>query len=271
MVTENTIATIPFHIGLVAALIIGGFLWKTLRLKQHGAMNVIANTTALILLSAFIMNVFLVIGHLNEISDVFADTNEEAAYAVGYALYFIFFIIGNRRFLKSIIRLPAHRRGSFNWVNRLLNLQVLLTVILSVFTSGFIASVRSNPDYNDFVEASFALISQIAIISFVYFYRALGTERDKNASKLLKARLQLMRYSILTQILMSLGILIGALFLATNTGNSNHVEFYIFTFISIITVLFSVITYMSITIPNRVRVAYNIAPRRFQFIAPANN
>lgn len=201
---------------------------------------------------------------------------DDAFFAFGYLSFLILWIMGYNRFLKNTIRLNKDKLRSFKIINRLLNIPITISAFLLITVINIIPAwtnyVTGYISITDLSLASFGIMSQIGVITYVYFYRKLNHERVNNSSKLIKARLQLLSYSIIPMILQSLIILGSVLYLYIN--NLDGDMFYIilsgiFIFINTMTATASLFIMWSIKIPNRIRVRFNLAPSRFKYIQKA--
>lgn len=256
---------VVFEISMISSIIIAIILIKIQKIHQNqNSLAILTKSTGLFMIAMLIVNIFFAISHMDVLLGIYI--NREVLYAISYAFYFILWILGINFFLNNIVRLPPDRVGRFRRTTNLLNFQLVFTFLLTIFTSGILRSVRENPHFGDLVEGSFALISQGAIITFIYFYRQLGFELNKNSSKVIKARLQLMRYSVLLQIVISLTVAVGTTVLLLNRYDDAYVEMYTFSTICILTVLCSLILIWSINIPNRLRIRFNLTPSRFEYV-----
>jgi hypothetical protein len=123
--------------------------------------------------------------------------------------------------------------------------------------------------YFDIIELFFGVASQLGIILFLYFIWNLRHERKINKSKLTKARLELVIYSIIMQILVSITILVAVLFLifyAKTEDQERFIEMTMFLILSSLIVLSSIIIIWSLYIPNWIRKRFNLLPERFEKI-----
>ncbi len=189
-------------------------------------------------------------------------SEQDSFFMSGFAMYFAGWLLGLSKFTNEIIRLPENRKAQFQYFNRILSFLVVISIVGIYFALAFpliqFNSVR-------LVSLSFIIISSIASFGFFFYYRVLGREIDKNASKLIKARLQLIRYAIQIQLFLLLAVILGVS--AIILGARDIVaETLTFGLASIIMSVCGLIFRWVIYIPNRIRMRFNLTATRFKYI-----
>jgi len=263
--------SMTFYVTAIISFVSVGFLLRVLYLRrQHSAMKIVTNTSALVTLAMYVITAFIALSYSRYVFPTFQSLDEQTVFALTYASYFLLWILANQYFLNKIARIPENRRTQFELVKWVLRLEIAVLVFLALATAGVIPVLNLGLfglDKNTMVELIFVLLSIAALFTFIYFHRSLGREKDNNASKLIKARVQLLQYAIFSQIILSLAIVIGAGLLFANALPVDQiVEFGLFTTVSVISLVTNYIMSASVNIPNSIRVRFNIAPKRFKFV-----
>ena len=250
-------------ISTIVVVLVLYFIFSVIR-QQRTSPGIQSLTIPLIfmLLSILSITISIFAGRLDYVFE--RDLQEVVYYTVGYTLYFVFWILGMGRFLRDTVRLPPENRAQFKRVQLLL---YLIAFLLAIGTA--VAMVQPGDStllglrYNEFFQYAFFIISQFSILAFLYFAVVLNREKAKNASKLVKARLDILRYGVLLQVLLSFNVLIAALFLALTSIPDYIQEFFTLGSVQIIAAFSAYVIYSSIKIPHFVRARYNLTPRRF--------
>lgn len=233
--------------------------------QNHKAIATLTIPLILFMLSELTLDVALFIGRFIYVFGYVI--NEVLAYTFGYMLYFIFWIIGMNNFLRQTIRLPPRNHTQFIRIQFGL---YVLAVIAGI--AGVLAFVLSRSElyftltYDELFQAIFLLMSQIAILVFIFFAVVLTREKKMNTSKLIKARFDMLKYAVFVQILISLNVLEVAFMLYFNTIAEYILEFYSFMFLETLTIISTILLYNSIHIPNFIRAQYILSSRRFSRI-----
>jgi hypothetical protein len=273
MYSDEFYGSTTFYITAVTSFIIYAFLVRLLLMRRkHKALNVVTTTSGLIIFAMGLINSIIAYSYARYKYPESITFQEQSLFALAYTIYFVLWILGNNYFLNKIARIPPHRRTQFRMINIIMNIEIVITAMLAVIFSNIIPSARETfgfTENNGRVEIVFVVVSQIALITFVYFNRALKNEQTNNASKLIKARLQLLRYAIQAQILLSIVIGVFAFLIVMAQFQGLLLEFGLFGSMSVLSLTTALIVYSSINIPNRVRVRFNIAPKRFNYIVRA--
>ena len=174
-------------------------------------------------------------------------------------------------FLKGVIRLPENRKKQFARLQKIVGLVIILDIIFAILS--FVLSTVTIPNFDSttFLEMGFAVSALIGLVIFIYYRNALSVEIKKNASKLIKARIEMLKNAVTTQIVFVFVITVGSTLLFTNSGilSDEIIETSMFFFLNIIGVINTFIIFNSIDIPSSVRARYNITPRRFNFTTKA--
>ena len=254
--------------GTSVSLLIAYFLINLRKLhKSYDMIKDLTSSLIIIQLGYLVLNIALVIASV----EVFLpqDINEDAIYAFGYLSFLILWILGYNRYLHKTIRLSSDKLTSFNWVNRLLNIPIGMAFVLGIIVMEIIPPlsdyVFSFIDLMELSALSFAAMSQIALVTFYYFYRKLNQEQSKNSSKLIKARLQLLAQSIVPQVILSIFIVAATLLIFFGFYSTEIIPI-LFVGMSVMTVISSIYINWAINIPNRIRMKFNLSPNRFKFI-----
>ncbi len=233
-------------------------------------MKIVTNTALLVSLAMYFITALISVNYAKHLPNGSELIDEQTLFALTYAIYFLLWVLANSYFLNQIARIPEDRRTQFEIVKWLLRLELFALIVMALTTAGifpFYDMGLFGLAKNDLVELTFVLLAILALFTFTYFYSALGREKENNASKLIKARIELMQYAILAQIIVSFVIVIGAGLLLSNLIPEDRVvEFGLFTVTSIVSLVTNIIMLSSINIPQRVRVRFNIAPKRFKFV-----
>ena len=178
-------------------------------------------------------------------------------FAVAYLLYYSLWLFGNNRFINEVIVLPEESRGRIKRANQLINAQIIIAQILVPITIFSTLTVS---------RIAFLLTSQIAILSFAYFYRSISREQSLTTSMLTKSRMFLLKRTVLFQIMISLTILFGLLSLllfATDKQIEGWIELVLFAFYNTFAILSSIYINFSFYIPSFVREKFNLGSERF--------
>lgn len=269
MIDTDLVGTSISVLSFLSFVIVSVFLFRLWNMrKEHSAMKIITTSAGTITLAMALINVVIGFTYLRYVFEPIKNISEQSSYAVAYVIYFILWVLGNNYFLNHIARIPRNRIRRFKVVRQILNIEILLTAMLGIYATQLVPFINYGEfvDFTTVVEIAFVLISQLAMITFVYFYKALGQEQQKNASKLTKARIQLMRTTILLQIVLSVVIGVAAGLLIFGLTEDVYIEFFLFLVMNIVSVSTSLIIYSTVNIPNRVRIRFNIAPSRFKYI-----
>lgn len=226
------------------------------------------------MLSIIILLLGMILASSDELLDLWESTRpfnvaEEAVYSTAYLLYLSSWLFGNNKFLQDMIRLDENRKNTIIGINRNINYLVFILVFLSLFTAIrlFLPNIQDQSDlYYTVIELFFGVASQLSIVIFIYFIFSLNRERRENRSKLSKARLELIIYSILVQIIMSVIILVGIIFLLgipSGNYNSSTIESIMLLGMICMTIVTCIIIISSLTIPEWIRKRYDIGKNRF--------
>ena len=270
---------IVFYVSVVCLLlniILTGYYWRLRR--QSPLYGLIAKGLEFMLFALFILNMTGLIGSIDDaLRNIYViNIYEENVYSMGYLLYLSFIFYGMNRFLGDTIRLDEARKDSITGANRSINYLIVLLVVLAGFSSLnlFIKNLQNNEIFYNIIEFLFAIISQLAIIIFIYFAWNLNDERKETKSKLSKARLELIIYCLIIQIIISLEILIATMmlvFISKNQNTDRVIESFLFIFMNMTIVIAFFIVVSSLSIPNWVRNRYDLGSERFSKIIELND
>lgn len=193
---------------------------------------------------------------------LFADNiyNQAASFALIYASYFFFWVIGMNRFMKGIIRLSRSKMLRYSYLQKLLYMMALIGVLQGI--AAFFVSENIYEQY-------FAFIALLAFISFIYFYKVVRTERSKQSSKLMKSRLTVFSYSILFQVFISVILIGGAIILSLDLFPANISESIFFSILQFFALTSVVLLRAVVEIPEFIRIRFNISSSRFENVLEA--
>jgi hypothetical protein len=275
MISETNMQLSTF---IVTTLVVVGLLFILLQLTRlyrlHSTMSDITYSIILIVLGFIIMNTIVGYVAMYLAFDLapLINVSMTVYFSVGYISYLLLWILGINHYLKRIIRLTNDKLASYKRINLLIKIQIgimlsLIVILLNIIPplTSYVESVITIGMLSQYL---FVLTAIIALGTFSFFYRMLKNEQEKNASKLIKARLELLKLSIIPQIFVSLGILAGTFGLIINTGYPTFVVIGpALIWVAVMTMMSSIISLWSVNIPNRIRIRFNIAPTRFKYIA----
>lgn len=247
--------------------ILGRILWFWTRLPD---LRVVIRGIFWMVSGLITASIFIIIGQFDDMSFV-ENVLEEIIYAAGYFLYYALWLYGINYFVNNVVKIPEERKSFLGRVNVLINFQIIVSLLFAIFVLVVSETqpVQGNDDYFDLIEASFAILSQIAILMFVYFLRNLRREQHINLSKLAQARIELIKYTIYNQIFLSISILIVSIYLVFGSRSQEQdtiAEAILFTIFNITNIVSSFLLVLSIRIPSYVRERYNITSGRFEAI-----
>ena len=253
-----TIAELSLGVVFLSAILIQ-FL---IILRQHRATKSLVLSMGIIVTGMVIALILSAIGELYWLGPIPVG-KQDSFFMAGFAMYFAGWLLGLSKFANEIIRLPESRKAQFQNFNKVLSFLVMLSIAGIYFALAFpftqFNSIR-------LVNLSFIIIASLAGFGFLFYYRVLGTEIDKNASKLIKARLQLIRYAIQLQLLLLLAIILGVSAEIIFKVSDAIAETFIFGAITIVLCVSGLIFRWVIYIPNRIRMRFNLTATRFKYI-----
>ncbi|MCY3410647.1 MAG: hypothetical protein INQ03_03320 [Candidatus Heimdallarchaeota archaeon] len=261
-----------FIFSIMASIAVGFIFYKVWKKRRtHNAMVKLTNPYVMMLLAMLSVPIILAAGTLDQFIADWKDINERGVFFIGLTNYFIYWILGTNLFLKSIIRLPEDRKKQFNRLQKLIAFVIAMDVIYAILSWILISIDLGDYNVTNLLELGFAISALIGLFVFLYYYRSLKQEINKNASKLIKARIAMLSNAVFTQILFVLVIFIGTTILAFDIKiiEDELLESTMFLILNTIAFVSSVVIYQSIDIPNRVRARYNITPKRFNFAVKA--
>lgn len=197
------------------------------------------------------------------------DGNVEVVITTGYFLYFVLFVFGLLRFFNKVIQIPGERRLFIRFVNIISYLIMSIVVTMILLETRILVDLSQYDWYGQAVEFAFLILSILFFAMSSFFFERLGKEREKNISKLVKARITLTRYVILAQIIANLALLAGTIILVfiTQTELQDfYVEMGLGLTVSMINLGTMVILRWSVYIPQRVRKRFDLTAERFSSI-----
>lgn len=252
--------------------IIGVYRYQSILRSKEG-VRMISRGLGLMLLSNLILVLTIITGQLDDFMRPYYYFNlyEETVYSVGYLLFLSVWLYGNNYFVNKTIMIPDHRKKFFKIANNIINSLITTLVLLALISliGSLDPDLQESDLYFDIIDLFFAAASQLAIILFLYFIWNLRHEKQLNKSKLTQARLELVIYSIIMQILVSITILIAVIMLisyAQSEDQERMIEMTMFLILSTLLVFSSTIIIWSLYIPNWIRKRFNLLPERFEKI-----
>lgn len=190
---------------------------------------------------------------------------EEITLAIGYFVYYALWLYGNNYFINNVIKIPASRLKVLKRANRIVNLQIvisLVSIIVAIFAPMLVSRIL------------FLLASQFALFTFYYFYKQIQNEQQINRSILVKARLYLVKQSVVFQIFISTTVLLGVIALllfGIDDISTGIIELVIFGFYNIFAVSSAIFINFSFYIPNFVRKRYGLQKSRLSRVHNLQN
>ncbi len=253
------IAIAELSIGIVFLLVI--LLQFFITLRRHRATKSLVLSMGMIITGMILALTMSIIGELSWFG-LISDKRSTSFFMAGFAMYFAGWLLGLSTFTTHIVRLPEDRKARFQNFNRILSLLVIITIIGIYITLSFPSTTFKSIRL---VTLSFIIIASFATLGFFFYYKVLGTEIEKNASKLIKARLQLIRYAIQTQLILLLGAILGNSVIILGFSKA-IAQTFVFAVASILFVSSGVVFRWVIYIPHRIRIRFNLTATRFKYI-----
>ncbi len=229
--------------------------------RRHEAMKKITDPIIILLISMLLIPLVFSASRTAIVLTGENQYNQAGSFAFVFALYYVLWIIGINKYLNQIIRIPKSRIFKFQRIQKLLYTGSIATFILTIIAF----SIEGN-----LLELLFGIVALFALFSFLYFRSVILNEKDKNASKLIQARLDLYNYSVISQIVLLIILILGAMILSLDLiTDGPKAEFFVFSALDLITIISAIVLFNTINIPNFIRYRYNLNPKRFKFIAKA--
>lgn len=256
-----------FVMSVICFAIIAVIFMKVIRKRRsHFAMKKLTNPYIVMMAAMIAVSIVLAIGNIPYFFGLTV-TNQQGVFFIGLTFYFILWIVGTNMFLKGVIRLPENRKRQFARLQMIVGVVIVLDILFAVLSFVLSTVTIENFDATTILEMGFAISALIGLVIFIYYRNALNVEIKKNASKLIKARIEMLKNAVTTQIVFVFVIAVGSTILFTNSGivKDEIIETVMFFLLNIIGVINTFIIFNSIDIPTSVRVKYNITPRRFNF------
>lgn len=260
----NTSVSITFFLSIGVIFLISVmmiYIWY-IRFRIPLFKNLVFYITS-ILVAMMVLNAATAIDQLDDLFPQQFNINELLIYSVGYSIYFVFWLLGNQSFLKSVARLPARKVTSFRIIDRLLYLEILLSFVYMIFFSQIIFPIPEGSISDTIAKLVTVLIPFVAFVTFFYFYWILGNEKSLNNSKLVKARIALFQQAVLTQILMLPTIAVSVFILSF--GLRSQVDMFLdvhlmtFSIVNLFTMLCALLVFWAIAIPKWIRTRFELS------------
>ncbi len=258
--------------GIIVHLIVLYFVVHFFRLRfKYPAFTAYSNTFSILSFGILILNIGASTTMLDNATrdiqgmDIRDLILEPFIYISTYTIFIGLWILGHYYLLNTIIKIPSQRRPQFN-VSRRLLYSLLILLILSIPTAlGILSSNWFDRAQYIIVEALFILISQLSLLTFLFFRRALLKEQKVNISSLTKARLELIASSAKYQVAISISIFFGALgALLIPDSYDMYIEIILFNFIHIFSIFTCIKFYQAFHLPVKIRTKYGLTENRYE-------
>lgn len=258
--------------GLLVHLIILYFVIHFFRLRyKYPSFRPYSNTFTILSLGILLLNIGASTTKLDNVFPNFPLLNlpeliiEPFIYLSAYTSFIGLWILGHHYLINNVVKIPDQRRSQFFISQRLLYFLLIFLVLMIPTALGILLPNLFGRDHNTIVEAIFVLISQISLLAFLFFRRALLKEKEMNISKLTQARLELIASSAKYQVAISMAIFFGALtgFFLPYEYDIN-IEMFMFNFIHIFSILSCIKFYQAFHLPKKIRLKYGLTENRYK-------